>query len=82
MTADDLDLTPVKGADLIRRETLEIEQAGGIGLRHRQIGKRDLVEACELHRPEDIAPGAIERGDLAIFALRTSCGRRQRAAGE
>ena len=41
---------------------------GGIRLGYRQIGQVDLVEIIVLHRPEDIAPGAIQGGDVTIVA--------------
>ena len=59
--AQDFDLHPVEGDNLIRGKTPEIEPVCRIGLCHGQIGKVDLCKAAIFHRPEDIAPCTVER---------------------
>ena len=72
VTSDDLRLAPVEGDDLIGREALEIHQMRRIGFGDGQVRQLDLVEASIFHRPEDIAPGFVQRFDRAIFGLAPS----------
>jgi len=63
---EDVVLHLVEGGDLIGRIAPEIERSVGIGLGDGQQRQVDLVEIVVFHRPEDIAPGRVERIDAAI----------------
>ena len=65
--SDDLDLPSVERRHLIRRETLEVQSVRRVCVGHGEVGKLDLVEARQFHRPEDIAPCFVQRVDGAVF---------------
>ena len=73
MLPQDLDLHPVIGRNLLRGETPEIEARCRIGLGDGEIGEGDLVETPHLLRPEDIAPGVVQRIGRLITCGAASC---------
>src|SRR5258707_10819831 len=61
MRPDDLDLHAIVGGDLVGGETLEVEEHARGKLGRRWCREGYLVEGTELHRPEGIAPGFVQR---------------------
>ena len=64
--SQDVGLHLVEGDDLVGGIAAEIEPVRRARLRRRQVRQLDLVEVAIFHRPEDVAPGAVQRFDRAV----------------
>ncbi len=83
MPADDVDLQAVEAHHLIGGKPAEIHGMRRVGLGHRQVRQLNLVEAGIVHRPEDVAPGPIERVRRLVLLRQPVAeggGRRRRVA--
>ena len=69
MTADNGFLLGVEVYHLIAVEAAKIEDVGRVGFGDRGAGKIHFGEAAIFLRPEDRAPGGVQRIDRAIAAL-------------
>ena len=67
MRADNIGLEPVEGDDLVRRITLEVHHMRRVRFGHGEVRQADLLEGTVLHRPEDVAPCAVERVGRLVF---------------
>jgi len=64
---EDVVLHLVEGGDLVGGIATEVQIMGRGGFADEEIGQLDLVEAVIFHRPEDIAPGGVERVHRTVF---------------